>query len=61
VCKKVTADNSLAELLLPSASGFFFGGTNYDEWYFEDVKNTISILEDALQSKGGEIYYSSSW
>ena len=61
VCKKVTADNSLAESLLPSASGFFFGGTNYDEWYFEDVKNTISILEDALQSKGGEIYYSSSW
>ena len=61
VCKKVTADNSLAESLLPSASGFFFGATNYDEWYFEDVKNTISILEDALQSKGGEIYYSSSW
>ena len=61
VCKKVTADNSLAESLLPSASGFFFGGTNYDEWYFEDVKNTITILEDALQSKGGEIYYSSSW
>jgi len=61
VCKKVEADNSLAESLLPSASGFFFGATNYDEWYFEDVKNTISILEDALQSKGGEIYYSSSW
>ena len=61
ICKRVTADNSLAEAFLPSASGFFFGGTDYDEWYFEDVKNTINILEEALASKGGEIYYSSSW
>jgi hypothetical protein len=60
LCKKVEADHSLAESLLPSASGFFFGGTNYDEWYFEDIKNTIKILEDAIED-GGEFYYSSSW
>jgi hypothetical protein len=61
VCKQVEADHSLAESLLPSASGFFFGATDYDEWYYNDITNTIKILEDALQSKGGEIYYSSSW
>ncbi len=61
LCKKVEADHSLAEELLPSASGFFFGGTEYDEWYFEDIKNTIAILEEALADKHGDFYYSSSW
>ena len=61
LCKKVEAEHSLAEELLPSASGFFFGGTEYDEWYFEDIKNTIAILEEALADKHGDFYYSSSW
>ena len=60
-CKQVEADHSLAESLLPAASGFFFGGTDYDEWYFEDIKNTIKIVEEALEAGSGEIYYSSSW
>jgi hypothetical protein len=61
LCKKVQADNSLAEELLPTASGFFFGGTQYDEWYYKDIDNTIQILEEALADKGGDFYYSSSW
>ncbi len=61
LCKKVQTDNSLAEVLLPTASGFFFGGTQYDEWYFKDIDNTIQILEEALADKGGDFYYSSSW
>ena len=61
LCKQVQADNSLAESLLPSASGFFFGGTEYDEWYFNDIANTIQILEEALEDERGEYYYSSSW
>jgi hypothetical protein len=58
--KKVQADHSLAESLLPSASGFFFGATDYDEWYYNDIENTIKILEEALED-GDEFYYSSSW
>ena len=58
LCKKVQNDHSLAESLLPVTSGFFFGSTNYDEWYFEQIKNTIEILEDA---EGNYFYYSSSW
>jgi len=61
LCKKVQADHSLADELLPSASGFFFGGTDYDEWYYNDIENTISILEDALEDENGEYYYTSSW
>jgi hypothetical protein len=61
VCKRVKADHSLAEELLPSASGFFFGGTEYDEWYFNDIDNTIAVLEEALEDDRADYYYSSSW
>ena len=62
VCKKVEADNSLAESLLPSASGFFFGGTEYDEWYFNDITNTIKYLTEALEDEeADEFEYYASW
>ena len=61
-CEKVKADNSLADTLLPSASGFFFGGTEYDEWYFNGIDNTIEILKEALADESdSSYYYSSSW
>ena len=61
-CEKVKADHSLADSLLPSASGFFFGGTEYDEWYFKDIDNTIDILKEALADESdSSYYYSSSW
>ena len=50
LCEKVQA-NPTAEVAaeaLPSQEGFFFGGTEYDEWYFEDIKATIEILDRAL-------------
>ena len=61
LCEKVKADHSLAEELLPSASGFFFGGTDYDEWYYNGIDNTIEILKEALEDENGEYLYSSSW
>ena len=61
-CEKVKADHSLADTLLPSASGFFFGGTEYDEWYFNSIDNTIEILKEALADESdSSYYYSSSW
>jgi hypothetical protein len=62
LCKKVQADHSLAESLLPSASGFFFGGTEYDEWYFDSIDNTITIIEECLEDENADDFeYSSSW
>jgi hypothetical protein len=62
VCKQVEADNELAGTLLPSASGFFFGGTEYDEWYFKDVTDTIQYLTEALEDEeADEFEYYASW
>ena len=64
VCNQVLKDHSKAEDLLPTCSGFFFGGTEYDEYYFEDIKNTINMIDKALLLYNtGKInfYYQSSW
>ena len=65
VCKAVLADKSKAEELLPSASGFFFGGTYYDEWYFGDLTYTVEriekILKDPVLDERVAFYYQSSW
>jgi hypothetical protein len=39
---------AIARDLLPTQSGFFFGPTEYDEWYMEDMKNTVTQLDEAL-------------
>ena len=35
-------DIEKANALLPTQSGFFFGSTDYDEWYFNDVKEVLN-------------------
>jgi hypothetical protein len=63
-CEKVVKNKKLSNSLLPRESGFFFGGTEYDRYYFDDIKDTIAIINDALEDNTGtygEIYYHSSW
>ena len=60
IVKQVQADHTLASALLPTESGFFFGNTEYDEYYFEDLDSTYSIIITAL-SEGGDFFYHSSW
>lgn len=69
-CKKVLADHSLASSLLPAQSGFFFGSTDYDEYYFKDIEDTIEIIEPVLKfakhkleikDYDWEVYYQASW
>jgi len=64
LCKQVLADHSKAEELLPGQEGFFFGGTEYDEWYFQDIEHTVEMLEELLSNPENddyEFYYQSSW
>lgn len=59
-CAMVLEDRSRADELLPTTSGFFFGSTMYDEWYFNKLEDTIRditpILSDA-DIKDGDLYY----
>lgn len=62
LCQRVLTDNSLAGELLPPTSGFFFGSTEIDEYYFNDLRSTIEIIDRALTlSDGWWIEYQSSW
>ena len=56
------ADTSVAEELFPTAEGFFFGGTEYSEYYLQEVKETIVMLEAELAVEDGADYsYHASW
>lgn len=53
-----------AKELLPTQSGFFFGGTDYDEFYFEDVKDAADLMQSFLCNFDFENYqlvYQASW
>jgi len=61
---KVIKDFSYAAEHLPTAEGFFFGSKEYNEWYYDDVKETLEFLRE-LQDENGEFpgiyYYQASW
>jgi hypothetical protein len=62
LCKEVLADHSKAEELLPTASGFFFGSSEYDDYYYEDLRETVRMLEAGLVGHEGEFFtYRASW
>lgn len=54
-------DPTVARMLLPTQEGCFFGGTDYDQYYIEDLKRTRHILEAALVGTAGSYCYQSSW
>jgi len=65
LCKEVMANKGRACELLPTTSGFFFGSTDYDEYYFQDIESTVSRLEKLLNNPEIMDYYDfqyqSSW
>lgn len=69
LCLAVREDNSLAEDLLPVQSGFFFGSTNYDKWYYDSIDYTLELLRglerelelDEQEGVPSSLYYQASW
>lgn len=69
LCEQIERNPELAEELLPTHEGFFFGSTEYGEYYMEDIKYTIETLREILEeherlSNAGvwvDYEYSSSW
>lgn len=65
ICNQIleTKDPEKAKELLPPQSGFFFGGTEIDEWYFQDLEYTQKLVKNVLEKapKDCEFIYRASW
>lgn len=63
ICELVLLDRENAHKLLPTREGFFFGSSDYDDWYFEDIQDTVTQLKDVLKNvpEDWELKYQSSW
>lgn len=61
LCRATLKDKNY-DVALPTQSGFFFGGTAYDEFYVSYLKDTIVMLEEALALPDNwDFEYHSSW
>lgn len=58
-CNLVLEQRELGPTLLPTCSGFFFGNTEYNDSYFQDVQDVVDWLEseDDLQDTYLYIWY----
>lgn len=59
---KYIKNPEVAQELLPTESGFFFGSTDYNQWYIKDIENTIEIIDRCLKLPDDWSFeYNSSW
>lgn len=43
-CKHILKRDVEPDDVLPTIDGFFFGSTDYDDWYYQDVQYTLDIF-----------------
>jgi len=66
-CKEVLENSNKATEILPTSKGFFFGSTDYDEWYLQDLEHTAIICAELLEDLNEDghwpydLTYQSSW
>lgn len=67
-CEEILAHPQRAGVVLPSQAGFFFGSTEYDEWYMHDIEYTRNAMARVLENvpaedtlDGWTFYYQASW
>lgn len=66
ICEQVldARTEETSKELLPVASGFFFGSSEYDEYYYEAIEETAEGLTKLLLNpafEGMDFYYQASW
>ena len=71
LCKVVVEkkDEEFSKENLPTESGFFFGSTEYDEYYYSGCEDTIKFIDEIIKDEGnnpegaygGDFYYQASW
>lgn len=61
---KVVKNPNVVAMILPTQSGFFYGCTDYDQYYYECVKRTIAEINKVLKETDFEkeyLVYRASW
>ena len=66
ICQAVLSSDNMEEkaqeIGLETVSGFFFGDNEYGEWYKEDLKLTIEIIDHVLTlPEEYSLHYQASW
>lgn len=63
LCEEVISHPNIAEKELPVMMGCFFGGYEYNNYYFDDLKNTVGKLNNVINNHcdGDEYYYYAWW
>ena len=64
LCIKIRDKQVEPSQVLPTSEGFFFGSTDYDEYYMQDIDSTIEQLEPYITDDkytGDEFSYRASW
>lgn len=65
LCLSVIRQPVSAASTLPTQPGFFFGSCEYDDWYMENMKNTVAQLDKVLESVSEDSWtdfiYRASW
>ena len=62
--EQVLENHDLAPEKLPATDGFFFGSTDYDEWYFKDLEYTRDTIQKIMTHDPENrlyLYYQASW
>lgn len=51
-CKIVLKEknDNVSKEELPTTTGFFFGGTEFDKWYYHDVKEVLDFTDHLLNT-----------
>lgn len=63
-CNNVLNNHSMAEGILPTSSGFFFGSTEYDDWYYDQLESTIEQCRAVIDDTDWDnevVVYTESW
>jgi len=64
-CQVALEQPEKAKEVLPTQVGFFFGSTEYDEYYQYDLEYTVEaltlLLKEDTEESSGSYYYQSSW
>lgn len=60
-CEEAINDPSNASEILPTQEGFFFGSTEYDERYFDLLRETVDAIDGLFCEYEPEDWFGTCW